>query len=134
MKQPLKTKRRFKKIICSLAEGTGYQAFAERYLHRRHPLRILLYHSISDTWEDDLNVRVGDFEEQMAYLADHYQVLSLQEAFQKLTSGDAFPEKSIVLTFDDGYKDNFHRAYPVLEKYRLPATIFLLLSWIGTDR
>ncbi|MBI4437187.1 MAG: polysaccharide deacetylase family protein [Candidatus Omnitrophica bacterium] len=134
MKNPLRSKRRMKKMIQIFSEGTGLQAVARRFVHPRYPLRILLYHSISDTWEDDLSVPVEAFREQMAYLADHYHVIPLEEACRRLEEGDPFSEKTVVMTFDDGYRDNFDRAYPILEKFRLPATIFLLIGGIGTEK
>ena len=134
MKSSLRSKRCVKKIVQGVAEGTGFQAIARRAIHPRYPLRFLLYHSISDTWEDDLSVPVEIFKDQMAFLADHYHVISLQEACRQIASGGPFSERTAVITFDDGYKDNFHRAYPILEKFRLPATIFLLIGGIGTEK
>jgi peptidoglycan/xylan/chitin deacetylase (PgdA/CDA1 family) len=68
----------------------------------------------------------------MAYLKDYgYQVLGFDEFIKlKAASGPA-PRKSVVITFDDGYEDNYTNAFPVLKKYGYPAIIFLPTDLIG---
>lgn len=72
------------------------------------------------------------FEKQMEYFCRSYEPLSLDQLAQYICQGKTFPEKAVVITFDDGYKDNYLYAYPVLKKYRIPATIFLTTGHIGT--
>ncbi|MBN2312744.1 MAG: polysaccharide deacetylase family protein [Sedimentisphaerales bacterium] len=51
---------------------------------------------------------------------------------QHIHNGTPLPSKAIAVTFDDGYRDNYENAYPVLEKYHIPATVFLTTDFIGT--
>ena len=65
------------------------------------------------------------FEKQMEYLKNkEYQVISLTKLVEILESDELIPKKTVVLTFDDGYKDNYINAFPILKKYNFPATIF----------
>lgn len=92
-----------------------------------------MYHSVSDSFESDLSVTVRQFEQQMVYLSENFNVISLEKAVEYIKNGDIPEKNSIVITFDDGYKDNYCNAYPILKKLKLPATIFLLVSYIGTS-
>ncbi len=65
------------------------------------------------------------FEAQMAYLARNYTVLEFPEAIRLLQCGE-LPRRAVVVTFDDGYRDNYDHAWPILRKYRIPATFFLV--------
>jgi peptidoglycan/xylan/chitin deacetylase (PgdA/CDA1 family) len=101
---------------------------------RKNNLLILRYHSISDHRRHEVNVRPSDFARQMELLARNCSPLSLKQAVSYLQNNTELPKKSSVLTFDDGYKDNFTNAYPILKKFNLTATIFLVSGYIGTDR
>jgi len=96
-------------------------------------IRILAYHKVNDSGTGALDVPVKNFEQQMEYLKIHrYNVISLDELVEKLRNKKMVKEKSVVLTFDDGHRDNYTFAYPVLKKYNFPATIFLTTSYIGS--
>jgi peptidoglycan/xylan/chitin deacetylase (PgdA/CDA1 family) len=69
----------------------------------------------------------------MRYLKENYNLLSLNKATQILLTKGTFPKNSIVITFDDGYKDNFNNALPILNKYDIPATIFLATNFISKN-
>ncbi len=103
--------------------------FKERihsYLTRRKAL-ILIYHGvISSSLEFDMwtQLPLPNFECQMDYLRQHFKVISLQQLAEGI-SGNSVPENAVCLTFDDGFANNYHHAYPVLKKFNLPATIFL---------
>lgn len=89
---------------------------------------VLNYHSVAIDPGNIVVISPDKLEEQMAYLHDHgYTPLSL-EAFIRLLEGDTSekaPEKPILLTFDDGYIDNYEQAMPILAKYGFPATLFV---------
>lgn len=108
-----------------------------RLLQRFRPrptLRILYYHSISNLPVRS-SVAPEAFAEQMEHLRAHgYHILSLTEAVRYLIECTPFPAKSVVLTFDDGFADNYEHAFPVLARLHLPATIFLAASYIGAER
>jgi peptidoglycan/xylan/chitin deacetylase (PgdA/CDA1 family) len=75
-----------------------------------------------------------DFEYQMRYLMHRYQIMSLRNLAIALGDPDtALPRNTAVITFDDGCKDMYSNAYPILKKYGIPATVFLTTGHIGTD-
>lgn len=98
---------------------------------RPQALNILMYHRVlplSQAMENSFDAMVmprDEFEGQMAYLARNCAVLSLSEAVEQLRAG-ALPRRAVVVTFDDGYADNYTHAWPVLKEYAIPATFFLV--------
>lgn len=100
------------------------------YLHRNR-LRVLMYHSISDAPNDRLAIHPAMFEAQMQYLAHHgFQVISLQEACCLLDTRTDL-RKTIVLTFDDSYRDFLTTAAPILQKSKFSATLFIVTGRVG---
>jgi len=93
---------------------------------------ILYYHSIGERVGDIyyLKTPVDIFKEQMSALRDSYTVISLGELIRKIRSRRRL-DRCIVITFDDGFKDNYIVAYPILYKYDLPATFFITTGFIG---
>lgn len=86
-----------------------------------------MYHSIEDNGEF-FTVQPDMFEKQMQYLkGKNIKVASIGEALEKPFSR----ERRIILTFDDGYKDNYSNVFPVLKKYGFPAIIFVSAGLIG---
>jgi len=102
-----------------------------------HRLRILCYHGVCEDalaarpWMPQFFVTASNFQNQLEYLAKSATVLPLHEAITRLWDG-SLPPRSVAITFDDGYANNLHMACPLLEKYRLPATIFLSSSYTET--
>jgi peptidoglycan/xylan/chitin deacetylase (PgdA/CDA1 family) len=101
-------------------------------LFNSNSVRILYYHRI-DPAEDHISCLSPErFAAQMNYLAGKgYWVFPLDEIPVYLRQGTPFPPKSVVLTFDDGFKDNYTYAYPILANLRFRATIFLVGGYIG---
>jgi peptidoglycan/xylan/chitin deacetylase (PgdA/CDA1 family) len=91
-----------------------------------YPLSILYYHHVFAENEpyhpDDTNAQ--DFEQQISFLQKHFNILALEEAIN-LREKNQLPPKALVITFDDGYKDNYTNALPILEKLHCPATFFI---------
>jgi peptidoglycan/xylan/chitin deacetylase (PgdA/CDA1 family) len=88
-------------------------------------VQILTYHRVND--EGDLffpGVPIGVFARQMEYLARCCNVLALEDAVVRLRDRDV-PENAVVVTFDDGYHDNYTYAFPILSRLSIEATIFL---------
>jgi peptidoglycan/xylan/chitin deacetylase (PgdA/CDA1 family) len=73
------------------------------------------------------------FDRQMAYIARHYQVVPLSELVERLKEGKQLPPYTAAITFDDGFRNNLTVALPILQKYHLPATVFLATSFISSD-
>lgn len=94
---------------------------------------IICYHRVKNEADSYLRpTKVSDFDHQMGYLSTQYHPMSLERMVQCLRDGVILPPRAIAITFDDGYRDNYESAYPVLQKYRVPATIFLATDFIET--
>jgi peptidoglycan/xylan/chitin deacetylase (PgdA/CDA1 family) len=93
--------------------------------------RILLYHRIIDISSDPslLAVSPRRFCEHLRLLRETCEPLSLSELLSR--GGENIPRNAIALTFDDGYQDNFTKAFPLLKRFDIPATIFVTSGYIG---
>lgn len=93
-------------------------------------LPILMYHHVSPA-PGLVTVSPENFHRQMAALArGGYRTAGL-EAVADLLAGRPLPPKTVVLTFDDGYFDNWHHAYPILKEFGFRAVVFLITGWLG---
>ena len=102
--------------------------------NRPRSVRILYYHSISDA-PIRSSVSPSAFASQIEYLVrSRYRLLSLSDAVQRLASRASLPDNSLVITLDDGFRDDYEHAFPVLTRLGAPATIFLTVGYIGTER
>ena len=114
---------------------TGIVAFYIYYRKRvlkRYRTIILTYHRIRDDGKDShISVSTKSFESQMAYLKENFNVISLDTVIDNIGTKTDILIDNVAITFDDGYKDNFLNAYPILRKHRLPATIFLISKQVG---
>lgn len=114
---------------------TGIVAFYIYYRKRvskRFRTIILTYHRIRDDSKDShISVSTKNFESQMAYLKENFNVISLDTVIDNIGTKTDILIDNVAITFDDGYKDNFLNAYPILRKHRLPATIFLISKQVG---
>lgn len=101
-------------------------------ISKRPCLRVLMYHKISeDGYNDYLTVPVKDLEKQFNYLlTEGYTPVLLSDLVNYVELGKALPRKPVLITFDDGYRDNFTVMYPLLKKYGIKANIFLVPSFI----
>lgn len=96
---------------------------------------VIMYHSIDYEAGNELRIPKETFREQMKYLKDNgYTTLTFDELYSFMTNNKPVPEKSVVLTFDDGYKDNYDNAYPILKEYGFNATIFVITNCIDKDK
>ena len=77
-------------------------------------------------------LRPERFDAQLAYLARTYEIISLETLLECFETGQPVPERSVVLTFDDGFYDNYEHALPILEKHRAPATVFVVTDSLET--
>ncbi|MDP7740397.1 MAG: polysaccharide deacetylase family protein [Lentisphaeria bacterium] len=129
------TKRRLK-VSAAVVAAAGAVAIAVALMlivpHRTVP--VLMYHGFTEdeSATSTLVIELEDFERQMTYLADnHFNVISASGLADYLANGKELPPKTIVLTFDDGYKSFFDLAYPVLQKHGFPATAYLFIDGLA---
>lgn len=107
-----------------------------RFINRKK-IVIVMYHGILKEnmpvpcwWQ----MPYREFKWQLEYLKKHYIVMHLQEVMQKIQRKEGLPDNVAVITFDDGFKNNYSTAFPLLKQLNLPATIFLTTDLIGTGR
>ncbi|EDL64925.1 polysaccharide deacetylase family protein [Bacillus sp. SG-1] len=102
--------------------------------------RIISQEDINDTHSingkiNSMIVFTEEFEKQMNYLYENgYVTLTMKELYAYLNEDIEIPDKSVVLTFDDGFKDNYEEAFPILEKYGFKATNFIVTGAITNKR
>lgn len=104
------------------------------FLRQHYVVPIVMYHSVNpQAWpENKLSITVKTFERQMRFLKDNkYNVLSLEALGDLIKNKKKLPPKTLSITFDDGYRDNYIYAFPVLKKYNLPAAIFIIVNEVG---
>lgn len=112
----------------------GAILFGSSWLDRRSGIPVLNYHGVEDNEHNPLMLGVADFDRQMAYLQrEGYHSITPKQLLAHLQQGAALPEKPILITFDDGYRNNYENAYPILKKYGLTATVFLVTDTVGTN-
>lgn len=98
--------------------------------NRNRTVPVLMYHHVTPAG-GAINVTPEHFRGQLAWLRDHgYRSLTCDE-FAAHLAGATAPARSMLITFDDGYLDNYVHAWPLLREYGFHAVIFLVTSWIG---
>lgn len=102
---------------------------------RQVAVPILMYHHVGeieegfDSLRRNLTVSPEALRQQLDYLLQHgYQVVSLEAVLRYLALGEPLPERPVVLTFDDGYRDAYDLVFPILREYGVTATFFLVTA------
>jgi peptidoglycan/xylan/chitin deacetylase (PgdA/CDA1 family) len=108
-------------------------------LPRRRCLTVLTYHRIGDPDETKydpgtISATADAFELQVAHLKRKFTIIDLDQALSVVDRPESCPNGAVMLTFDDGYRDNYEVAFPILQSYGVPATFFLPTSFIATSR
>lgn len=125
-----------KKTFCILLIFSGICRLFS-FIHR-NSVKILVYHGIINgnlpvgLNREGLHLKLESFERQLAYLKKRYHVLDINEFVEYLKEGKPLPQYSVVLTFDDGYKNNYENLKDVILKHKVPVSIFLATDYIGT--
>lgn len=96
---------------------------------------IIMYHSVNPKQNPAINrliVSPETFERQMRFLRERkYNIILLDELAELIREKKNIPARTIVITFDDGYKDNYTYAFPILKKYKIPATMFIIIDEVS---
>ena len=130
--------RSAKLLTLNVGKSIGAFQILSRSDWRRNHLLILAYHGVSlddeHLWNPDLYIRPDYFRSRMQALKDYgCHVLPLAEGLERLEDG-TLPKCSVVLTFDDGASDFYHRAYPILREFGWPATVYLTSYYCNYNR
>lgn len=121
-----------KQVIKSLL-GQGIFGSGLDALLLRDTAVVVGFHRVGETGDaDGLTLGVGTFERYCRFFRRHFRVTSLRDLVERLESGRPV-NRQLAITFDDGYRDNFDNAAPVLERLGLPATFFVVTQWMSTD-
>jgi peptidoglycan/xylan/chitin deacetylase (PgdA/CDA1 family) len=93
---------------------------------------VLCYHNLAPQSKGRMILAAGVFEEQMRYLKNHgYRMINLKEFVEFVSLKRQLPRKSVLLTFDDGYRSFLRHAYPVLKEIAYTATLFIYTDYVG---
>ena len=123
---------RIKHLISSLF---GHLVFRSglHVLSLRDIIPVLTFHRLSEpSPTESMNYRLKDFKDLCKFLSCNFQVKPLSHILKKMLNGGTF-QQELAITFDDGYRNNYELAAPVLKALNLPATFFLTTQYIGTD-
>lgn len=104
------------------------------FIRRQYVVPIIMYHSVNPeaVYANRLAVTNDTFERQMRFLKRHrYNVIDIPTLADLIRNKDRIPPRTIAITLDDGYRDNYTHAFPILKKYNLPATLFVILNEVG---
>ncbi len=97
--------------------------------------KVLLYHNISENYHSsqaDMNISAGDFEKHIVSLIENgYNIISFDTYKDHINGLCELPENSVIITFDDGYLSNYTEAFPILSKYGVCGTVFVVTSMVG---
>ena len=106
---------------------------ASRKFYPKNGAIIFYGHRVTDDDEGCLQgLRPSWLAEQLDYLSRHYHFISLSELLNYYERHQTIPPNSVVVTFDDGFRDNFTNAYPILQQYHVPATVFLATGCVSS--
>lgn len=120
--------------IADIPKDTPDKQIMKNPIYNDSSIPVLMYHSIMYEKDNELRIPKETFREQMKYLKDNgYTTLTLDELYDFLHNNKPVPKKSVVVTFDDGYADNYTNAYPVLKEFGQKATIFMITSVVDKD-
>lgn len=107
-----------------------------RHINRKK-LLVVMYHGVTlndytpPVWTQ---LPLKTFRQQLEYLSEHYVPVSLADVAGATGGSSALPERAVLITFDDGLRNNYSAAFPVLQELNLPAAVFLTIDLIGSDK
>ena len=137
IRSPLLGKR--EKAAALLARG-GLLKLLEMVRWGAGSLAVLAYHSVRDIVvsdypfdEETVSASCQQFDLQMNFVKSNFDVITFKDVMEYREGKIPLPKRPLIITFDDGFADNYQNAFPILRRYRLPATIFLVSGLIGTD-
>lgn len=139
----MQIKSTVKSILCFVLYYLGItHLLLKFYLSKERdlPIVIFVYHRIVENLDSEVNANLTvnhllkNFRQEMKFLKEWFNIVTLDEAVQNIRRKISPNKPSVVITFDDGFEDNYRLAFPVLKELNIPATIFLTSGLIGTDK
>jgi peptidoglycan/xylan/chitin deacetylase (PgdA/CDA1 family) len=130
-------KQRIKDGVYSLLGSTAYFSgltWVRSVTNRVPCLRVLIYYKVNAVPGNTLSTPPQMLSRQLRFLKERYAVISPEQLISVMTKGGTLPKKAVLLTFDDGYRDVYENAYPILKAMGLKALIFPATDYIGTNK
>ena len=135
-----RVKYAIKYAVAHLLYGIGLLQLWQRVALRRRAV-ILMYHRVLTPEEMRLSgshpamvIGCDTFAEQMAIVRKRFKILSMHEFSERIERKIPFENSSCLITFDDGWVDNYTNALPILRRHQLPAAVFLPVNFVGSNR
>ena len=128
-------RKRLKSLLAGALVCMGADAFGR--WRNRHKLLVVMYHGVTrHNYHPPVWTQLPEavFRRQMEFLAHAYRPVSLQLVLRAIVGEELLPERAVLITFDDGLRNNATVAWPILRQMGMPAAIFLTVDFIGTDR
>jgi len=116
-------KNYLKKIIANILIHSGILGIIEKAKPTKK-VTVLMFHKVNSK----------EFANQIIYLKKHYNFINENELKEFLYEKKPLKKNSVLITFDDGYVNNYNYAYPIMKKYGVPGTIFLVTGLVGTNK
>lgn len=126
-------KNTLKKIFTTILVVSGSDALFRRL--NRNKLLVVMYHGVTLNTYIPLvwtHLPMDRFRQQLRFLKSRYSIVSMDQVLDALDGKKGLPPNAALITFDDGYKNNFNAAFPVLQEMKIPATIFVTVDRIGS--
>lgn len=124
-----------KDLFYNFLTATGVHCLYRMWARRK--ILIVMYHGVIREklpvpcwWQ----LPYDQFQWQIRYLKKHYKVMPLREVISSIQNGRPLPDNTAVITFDDGFENNYTTAYPLLKELNMPATIFIVTDMVGTQK
>lgn len=121
-KKPSNNSNLDKKVIFKQTETTNF-------INDNRGVPVLYYHSVKESADNEVTIKPEMLREQLKYIEDEgYTTLTIKQLRDYILNNSPIPNKSILITFDDGYMDNYSNAFPILKEFNMTATIFSIAS------
>lgn len=137
----LTLRRLVKTGVASALYRTGADNLIGQFYGSRQMPLVLCYHRVVEDYETQVKTAIPGllispriFEHHLDWLASRYRIVSLDELGSRLETGDGFGKPIVAITFDDGYRDFYDHAFPILKRKGVPAAVFPVIGLAGTSK
>ena len=126
--------------LCCALKLNGVLLNLERF--RKSSIRIVTYHRVLKShqlinfpFDDDLvEVTTEELESQLKYLSRNFDVISFADVIAFIDGKSILPKRPLLITFDDGFRDNYENAFPIIKAINVPVTMILATDYIGENK
>jgi len=117
-------------VIVLLLSAVGFVAWL--FWRSADAVPILIYHRVDNADKNPTTLKVEDFDAQMKFLVDNgYHAIMPADLLDAWQHGKPLPKNPVVITFDDGHEDIYKNVFPILQKYNMRVTVFIVTNHIG---